>query len=83
MDPNACYREMMDAMSDDSWTTDEDAAIYVREHAINLRQWLNGGGFAVRSDIADAETVAANISAAMLHTAFVADEFRNYGVLNR
>ena len=38
MDPNACYRDMLASLQDG----DIEAA---REHALNLRRWLNGGGF--------------------------------------
>ena len=38
MDPTACYRDMLASLQDG----DIEAA---REHALNLRRWLNGGGF--------------------------------------
>ena len=38
MDPTACYREMLAALDDG----DIDAA---REHAENLKRWLDRGGF--------------------------------------
>ena len=38
MDPTACYREMLVSLHED----DLEAA---RKHALNLRRWLNGGGF--------------------------------------
>lgn len=38
MDPTACYREMLASLHDN----DLDVA---REHALNLKGWLNRGGF--------------------------------------
>ena len=38
MDPTACYRDMLASLQDG----DIEAA---REHALNLRRWLNSGGF--------------------------------------
>jgi hypothetical protein len=38
MDPTACYREMLASLQDN----DVEAA---REHALNLRRWLDRGGF--------------------------------------
>ena len=38
MDPTACYREMLASLQDN----DVEAA---REHALNLKHWLDRGGF--------------------------------------
>ena len=38
MDPTACYREMLASLQDN----DVEAA---REHALNLKRWLDRGGF--------------------------------------
>lgn len=38
MDPNACWKEMIDAMNDG----DKELA---KEFAIDLRNWLHRGGF--------------------------------------
>ena len=38
MDPTACYREMLASLQDN----DVEAA---REHARNLKRWLDRGGF--------------------------------------
>jgi hypothetical protein len=38
MDPTACYRDMLASLQD----SDIEAA---RKHALNLRRWLNSGGF--------------------------------------
>lgn len=38
MDPTACYREMLASLQ----YGDSESA---REHALNLRRWLNSGGF--------------------------------------
>jgi hypothetical protein len=38
MDPTACYHDMLASLQ----AGDIEAA---REHALNLRRWLNGGGF--------------------------------------
>ena len=38
MDPTACYRDMLASLQEG----DMEAA---REHALNLRRWLNSGGF--------------------------------------
>ena len=38
MDPTACYRDMLVSFQDGDIET-------AREHALNLRRWLNSGGF--------------------------------------
>ncbi len=63
MDPTACYREMLASLQDN----EVEAA---REHALNLKRWLDRGGFCPQGQ--SLEDVTARLIEVLRNTAPVA-----------